>query len=161
MGNQVKHLLIILSFLLLSSPLFGDNHKGKTLYRWNNFPPYKWMGHGDKDTHPKYLGQVQDGKPNGLGILISPNYSIGTKWKYVGGLKDGRLNGQGTLTYSDGMRYVGEFKDGKKHGQGSLIYSDGDVFDGEYKDNKLWNGTEYDKKGVIKYNYVNGKKIKQ
>ncbi len=59
------------------------------------------------------------------------------------------------------MRYVGEFKDGKKHGQGSLIYSDGDVFDGEYKDNKLWNGTEYDKKGVIKYNYVNGKKIKQ
>jgi hypothetical protein len=25
----------------------------------------------------------------------------------------------------------------------------------------LWNGTEYDKKGVIKYNYVNGKKIKQ
>ncbi len=119
------------------------------------------MGHGDKDTQPKYLGQVQDGKPNGLGILISPNYSIGTKWKYVGGLKDGRLNGQGTLTYSDGMRYVGEFKDGKKHGQGSLIYSDGDVFDGEYKDNKLWNGTEYDKKGVIKYNYVNGKKIKQ
>ena len=158
----MKHLLLIfISILLLSSPLFGDNHKGKTLYRWNNFPPYKWMGHGDKDTHPKYLGQVQDGKPNGLGILISPNYSIVTKWKYVGGLKDGRLNGQGTLTYSDGMRYVGEFKDGKKHGQGSLIYSDGDVFDGEYKDNKLWNGTEYDKKGVIKYNYVNGKKIKQ
>ncbi len=133
------HLLIILiSILLLSSPVIGDNHKGETLYRWNNFPPYKWMGHGDKDTHPKYLGQVQDGKPNGLGILISPNYSIGTKWKYVGGLKDGRLNGQGTLTYSDG-----------------------DVFDGEYKDNILWNGTEYDKKGVIKYKYVNGKKIKQ
>ena len=135
----MKHLLIILiSILLLSSPVIGDNHKGETLYRWNNFPPYKWMGHGDKDTHPKYLGQVQDGKPNGLGILISPNYSIGTKWKYVGGLKDGRLNGQGTLTYSDG-----------------------DVFDGEYKDNILWNGTEYDKKGVIKYKYVNGKKIKQ
>ena len=134
----MKHLLTILSFLLLSSPVIGDNHKGETLYRWNNFPPYKWMGHGDNDTHPKYLGQVQDGKPNGLGILISPNYSIGTKWKYVGGLKDGRLNGQGTLTYSDG-----------------------DVFEGEYKDNMLWNGTEYDKKGVIKYNYVNGKKIKQ
>ena len=134
----MKHILIIISFLLLSSPVIGNNHKGETLYRWNNFPPYKWMGHGDKDTHPKYLGQVQDGKPNGLGILISPNYSIGTKWKYVGGLKDGRLNGQGTLTYSDG-----------------------DVFEGEYKDNMLWNGTEYDKKGVIKYNYVNGKKIKQ
>ena len=89
MGNQVKHLLIIISFLLLSSPVIGDNHKGETLYRWNNFPPYKWMGHGDNDTHPKYLGQVQDGKPNGLGILIEPNGS-----KYVGEYKDNkRWNG--------------------------------------------------------------------
>ena len=27
-GNQVKHLLIIFSILLLSSPVIGDNHKG-------------------------------------------------------------------------------------------------------------------------------------
>ena len=26
LGNQVKHLLIILSILLLSSPVIGDNH---------------------------------------------------------------------------------------------------------------------------------------
>jgi hypothetical protein len=33
MRNQVKHLLIILiSILLLSSPLIGDNHKGETFY---------------------------------------------------------------------------------------------------------------------------------
>jgi len=33
-GNQVKHLLIILSFLLLSSPVIGDNNKGETFYEW-------------------------------------------------------------------------------------------------------------------------------
>ena len=62
----MKHLLIIFSILLLSSPLFGDNHKGETLYAWGEYPDYKWMGFGDKDTHAKYQGQVKDGKPNGL-----------------------------------------------------------------------------------------------
>jgi hypothetical protein len=36
MGNSVKHLVILLSFLLLSSPVIGDNHKGETLYRWGD-----------------------------------------------------------------------------------------------------------------------------
>jgi len=40
----MKHLLIIISFLHHSSPLFGDNHKGETLYRWGEYPDYKWMG---------------------------------------------------------------------------------------------------------------------
>ena len=63
MGNQVKHLLIILSILLLSSPVIGDNHKGETLYLWGKYPNYVWKGFGDKDTQPKYQGQVKDGKP--------------------------------------------------------------------------------------------------
>ena len=45
----MKHLLIIISFLLLSSPVIGDNHKGETLYRWGEKPDYKWMGFGDKE----------------------------------------------------------------------------------------------------------------
>jgi hypothetical protein len=37
----MKHLLlIILSFLLLSSPVVGDNHKGKTLYAWGEYIPF-------------------------------------------------------------------------------------------------------------------------
>ena len=70
--NQVKHLLIILiSFLLLSSsPVIGDNHKGETLYGWGNTLPYVWKGVGDKETHPKYEGDVENGVPNGLGVLI-------------------------------------------------------------------------------------------
>ena len=55
MGNQVKHLLILISLLLLSSPVIGNNHKGETLYRWDNpsGDGYVWKGFGDKETHPK------------------------------------------------------------------------------------------------------------
>ena len=80
----MKHLLIILSFLLLSSPVIGDNHKGETLYRWETSSGKVWKGFGDKETHPKYQGQVKDGKPNGLGILIYPDGG-----KYVGEWKNG------------------------------------------------------------------------
>ena len=44
----MKHLLIILSLILLSSPVIGDNHKGETLYGWGGCKgepcDYKWMG---------------------------------------------------------------------------------------------------------------------
>ena len=65
----MKHLLIILSILLFSSPVIGDNNKGETLYRWGNTLPYVWKGVGNKETQPKYQGQVKDGKPNGLGVF--------------------------------------------------------------------------------------------
>ena len=100
----MKHLLIILiSILLLSSPVIGDNHKGETLYRWGESGDYKWMGFGDKETHPKYQGQVKNGKPNGLGYLISP---LG--WKYVGSWKNGKeWNGKMT------GKITGRFVNGK------------------------------------------------
>ena len=94
----MKHLLILISILLLSSPVIGDNHtlpvrgeKGETLYGWGKYPEIVWKGFGDKDIHPKYKGDVVSSKPNGLGILT---YPWGTK--YVGEWKDGRFwNGIG------------------------------------------------------------------
>ena len=67
----MNHLLIILSILLLSSPVIGDNHKGETFYLWETSSSEIWKGFGDKETHPKYLGYVKNGKPNGFGILTS------------------------------------------------------------------------------------------
>ena len=123
----MKHLLLILiSFLLLSSPVIGDSHKGETLYRWDNpsGDGYLWKVFGDKETHSLYKGDVKNGKPNGVGILI---YSFGGK--YVGEWKNGKRNGQGTSTTSSiGYKYVGEWKNGKH-----------------------WNGTRYYKGGKIKY----------
>ena len=103
----MKHLLILLSFLLLSSPVIGDNHKGETLYRWGEKPDYKWMGFGDKDTHPVYQGQVKDGKPNGLGVLISTN-----GWKYFGSWKNGEIwNGN---EYNKDGKIISKYVDGKE-----------------------------------------------
>ena len=128
----MKHLLLILlSFLLLSSPVIGDNHKGETLYQWGKYPDFKWMGFGDKDTQPKYQGQVKDGKPNGLGVIFEPNGS-----KYVGSWENGKWNGQGTYTWKDGSKFVGEWKEGKP-----------------------WNGTQYNKDRNILGKYVNGSYI--
>ena len=125
----MKHsILILISILLLSSPVIGNSHKGETLYKWGEYPDYKWMGFGDKVTQPKYQGQVKDGKPNGLGVIFDPNGS-----KYVGSWENGIWNGQGTYTWKDGSKFVGEWKDGKP-----------------------LNGTQYDKDGNILGKYVNG-----
>jgi len=80
-------MMLILN-LLLSSPVIGNNHKGETLYRWDNpsGSGYIWKGFGDKETHPKYEGVVENGFPNGLGVLISTN-----GWKYFGSWKNGEI----------------------------------------------------------------------
>ena len=67
----MKHLLIILSILLLSSPVIGNNHKGETLYGWGEYPDYVWKGVGEKGTHHVYKGEVENGVPNGQGTLAS------------------------------------------------------------------------------------------
>ena len=56
---------------------------GETLYGWGNTLPYVWKGVGDKDTHPVYKGEVENGEPKGKGIETFPNGE-----KYVGEFKD-------------------------------------------------------------------------
>jgi len=65
----MKHLLIILSILLLSSPLFGQ--ETGVLYLWEN--------------GTKYMGEWKDGKKYGQGTYT---WSYGTK--YEGEWKDGK-----------------------------------------------------------------------
>ena len=147
----MKHLLIILSILLLSSPLFGDNHKGETLYLWKTSSGVQWKGFGEKQTNPIYKGQVENGEPNGQGTLNLHNGE-----KYVGEWKNGRPHGQGTGTLPDGRKYVGEYKDGKRHGQGTYTHHDGRKYKGEWKDGEVWNGIVYDSKQNIIETWLNG-----
>ena len=79
----MKHLLIILSILLLSSPLFGQ--ETGVLYQYETSSGLVWKSVGSEKLQPKFEGQVKNGIPNG----------------------------QGTLTSSDGKYFVGEFKDSK------------------------------------------------
>ena len=128
----MKHLLIILSILLLSSPVIGDNHKGETLYLWLVETEMVWKRFGDNDTHSKYKGEVKDGKPNGLGVII----------------------------YKDESKYVGRWKNGIREGQGSQIHKGGGKYSGSWKNGSWWNGKQIDPNGNITRMVVNGKIIK-
>jgi len=98
-GNQVKHLLILISFLLLSSFVTSCDKKEETLYRWETSSGIVWKRFGDKDTHRVYKGEWKNEKLNGLGVM----------------------------TYPDGHKYVGEWKNGKKmvkeHSLGLMVGS--------------------------------------
>ena len=139
----MKHILIILiSILLLSSPVIGE--ETGVLYLWEN--------------GTKYMGEWKDGKKHGQGTFT---YGKG-KWegdKYVGEFKDGYRNGQGTYAWSNGNKYIGEWRDGKYHGQGTYTSIKGYKYVGEWRENKSWNGKEYDKNGNIIGKFVNGVKI--
>jgi len=176
----MRHLFIIASIIFLTSPLFGNSHKGETLYGWETSSGIQWREFGDKDIHPQYKGDVENGKPNGLGVIINTNkgkyvgewkdgikqgqgiftYGKG-KWegeKYEGEFKEGYRHGQGTYTWSDGDKYVGEFKDDKPNGKGTYNITDGDKYVGEWKNGKEWNITLYEKNGNIIGRFVDGVK---
>jgi len=57
----VKHLLLILSFLLFSSPLFGYPSVEHTLFWLETSSGNMWKGFEDKVTHPQYNGDVKNG----------------------------------------------------------------------------------------------------
>ena len=109
------------------------------------------MGFGDKDTHANYNGQVENGEPNGLGVIYYPNGNM-----YIGEWKDGKRNGRGTYTFREGSKYEGEWKDGKYNGQGTYTLIDGNRFEGEWKDGKPWNLTIADKNGNVIRKWNNG-----
>ena len=96
------------------------------------------------DGH-KYVGRLENGKPNGEGVL---NYTNGSK--YMGSFKDGKLNGYGTYTWDDTGEYVGDFKDDVINGYGTYTSNDGTKYVGEYKNNKM--------NGYGTYTYSNGRK---
>ena len=179
----MKRILIILSFILLTSLLFGQGNF--VLYRWDTGAKvYVWKAFGDSDINPKYEGEIKNGKPDGFGILtyinlVSCRPVCGKKYvgefkdgyrngqgthtwsegsMYVGKYKDGKRNGQGIHTWSEGDKYVGEFKDGMRSGQGTYTFSDGKKYVGEWKDGKRSNGTTYDNKGNMIAKFVNGVK---
>ena len=130
----MKHLLIILSILLLSSPLIAESKTSETLFEWKTSSGIQWREIGDKDFHAKYKGDVVIGRPHGVG----------------------------TLVYPDGNKYVGAWINGLFHGQGIYTISgDGYSYIGEYRIGSLWNGTMKEKDGTIDYKVVNWKKIKQ
>jgi len=103
--NQMKHLLILLSLLILSLPLLAQETGALYFKKVNG--KYGWFENGNDKKDWKYIGEIKNGKPNGTGVLSS------TFGKYSGELKNGIQYGQGTYTYKSGRKRVGEFRKGK------------------------------------------------
>ena len=147
----MRHLFIIASIIFLTSPLFGNSHKEEILYGWETSSGVQLRKFGDKDIHPQYKGDVENRKPNGLGIMTFPDGR-----KYVGEWKNGKKNGHGTFAFPSGFKYVGEYKVGKMWNVKK--YNKDGKYVGEYKNGEVWNGIVYDKNGNIKGTWVNGVK---
>jgi len=113
---------------------------------------WEWHKSGDENKDGKYVGEIENGVPNGHGILT---YSGGDK--YVGEFKDGEKHGRGTLIVPNVTKYFGGWKDGRTHGQGIQIFPNGIKYVGEFKDGRDWNVTEYNKNGNISGQHVNGR----
>ena len=79
----------------------------------------------------KFVGDIENMKPNGQGTLTLPN-----EYTYRGDFKDGKFHGQGTQIFSNRDKYVGEFKSGKKHGKGTLSLTNGFKYVGKFKNGK-------------------------
>jgi hypothetical protein len=148
----VKHLLILISLILLSSPVIINAKKGETLYKWETSSGIHWREYGDKDIHAKYKGEVEKRKPHGLGLIKFPD---GTK--YMGEWFYGKYHGQGTYISPNGEKYVGGWSKNFKHGQGKSSLGNKLIYEGEWNYGGLRNGAHYDKEGKIIVKYVNGK----
>jgi len=101
----VKHILILLSLLILTFPLVAQ--ETGVLYFKKVNGKYGWFENGNDKKDWKYIGEIKNGKPNGTGVLSS------TFGKYSGEVKNGIQHGQGTYTYKSGRKRVGEFRKGK------------------------------------------------
>ena len=125
----MKHILIILSLLHLSSPLFGQ--ETSVLFQREVNGKFEWFENGDEDKDRKYLGEIKNGKPNGQGTITYPD-----GFKYLGKYNDGKLKNVWMIfTYPNGRKYVGEWKDGKRNGHGTITTTDGGKFVGEWREN--------------------------
>ena len=101
----MKHILILLSLLILTSPLVAQ--ETGVLYFKKVNGKFGWFENGNDKKDWKYIGEIKNGKPNGTGVLSS------TSGKYSGEVKNGMKHGQGTYTYKSGRKRVGEFRKGK------------------------------------------------
>jgi len=104
-GNQMKHLLILLSLLILTLPLVAQ--ETGVLYFKKVNGKFGWFENSNDIKDWKYEGEIKNGKPNGTGVL---EYNLAT---YYGEVKNGMQHGQGTYTYKSGRKTVGEFRKSK------------------------------------------------
>ncbi len=162
--------LFLISITFISAKSWGLPPCPSSGYKHNCIGTYIWKE--KKYNGIKYVGEYQNGKIHGHGILTYPNGEkyegefkfqkrdgLGvTTWskgkakgqKYIGQYRNDKKNGQGEYTFPSGEKYKGQFQDDKYNGKGVLIFSNGDKYEGDFVDNK------YNGKGM--FIFSNGEK---
>lgn len=87
-----------------------------------------------------YIGDVENGLPNGIGSLILDGQ------EQAGEFKDGWLV-SGVLSFADGTKQTGEFYQGRLHGEGSLETADGLTMSGEFSHGRIGGVGYWDQPG--------------
>ena len=148
----MKHLLILLFLLLLSSLLFGQSTSkyesvGQCVLQ--TMTEKKLTGNETfelvKEECERILGKVETVvKKRQKGVLFFINRN-----RIVGWYEDGDEKKVG--------KYVGEIENRKPNGQGTHTYSNGEIYVGKWKGGSPWIGTKYNKNGKTLGKWVNGK----
>ena len=112
----MKHLLILISIILLSSPVIGQ--ETGILYLYESSSGFVWKTFGNKNLQPKYEGEITNGKPDGFGFMTYPyggksvmgEWKNGKEWNTKHTKKDGTFIGRfenGEWIVSWGVFYIG------------------------------------------------------
>ena len=80
----MKHILILLSLLILTSPLVAQ--ETGVLYFKKVNGKFGWFENGNDKKDWKYIGEIKKGKPNGIGVLSS---TFGFRASLLGHLEKG------------------------------------------------------------------------
>jgi len=84
-----------------------------------------------KGNQMHYVGQVKNGKANGVGIALLDSGS-----RYEGQWKNNERHGEGTFYWADGQYYVGTYNSDKRSGYGTYYWPNGEKYAGEWKEDK-------------------------
>jgi len=147
----MKHLLILLSILLLSSPLFGQSSKYESVSQCvlQTMKERKLTGNEMfkmvQEECERILGKVKGkGEKRKEGVLF-----VNKRDRIGGWDEDGDEKKEG--------KYGGKIENRKPDGQGTHTYSNGEIYVGKWKGGSPWIGTKYNINGKILGKWVNGK----
>jgi hypothetical protein len=143
----MKYLLIILiiliSFVLLSSPVISQ--ETGVLYQYETSSGFVFKSFGEGKIQPKYKGEITNGEPNGFGVLT---YPYGEKI-VIGEWKNGKESNT-KHTKKDGT-LIGKFENGEWIGSWGVMHHGTRNGKGGYYEEK-WEGIESeDDKDYSKY----------
>lgn len=123
---------INLLFAILLSSTFAVGQSSTATMRIENLKD-AW------DVPVTYVGEVKNGKPNGLGLFI---YQTGAALRYAGYFADGLPQGKGAIIFDNGSFLWGDWAKGKLNGKGANLQSNGNMYIGQFANGKKsGNGT--------------------